>query len=243
MQTTKVDEQVDQGRRMIEDLEPGIQVVERVFMWPGADGNVHPVPYTQETLGMFPAQEWMNMMLAVVRDLLVGKYGIKIGELFKSATTSSDSRSILQQIVPEALDEDSVNKVVDSNIDMIQAFLNLITIVPDLLHETIALSLGVRRKQREWFKDQISEPPSRGGLTVDEGFDILGTFVRQNGDSIRRFLGEKIQDLYKEVMATLPQETEPEQKDETETPTPKTDTSSPGSTPSSTSSQDIPASV
>jgi hypothetical protein len=214
------------------------------------DGDGNPVEreFIQEELGFFPKQEFMNLLTAEIDKFIRGEYGIKLGDLF-----SGDLRT---QLAPPDLSDpnqsaDRVNKTIEENIGLINAFIKLVRTVPELQKEIIALALGVKRgAEREWFKWAISEPPSRGGLTDEQGFEILKIFIRQNAKAIRSFFEDKATELVEEFRREVLQEsttsedsTEPSTEEEPkETPLVE-DAPTPGGTPSSTSSLVTPASV
>jgi hypothetical protein len=58
----------------------------------------------------------------------------------------------------------------------------------------------------------ISEPPHRGGLTVDEGVSILVWFIRQNGALIKRFLEDQTRELWVELEKVLDLDKKTEEK-------------------------------
>ncbi len=85
----------------------------------------------------------------------------------------------------------------------IEGFLQIMDDVPGLQQEIIALSLGVRRRDREAFKEQISEAPQYGGLSIDEGVEIVKFFIRQNAVAIRRFLAQQLREIGEEIMEAV----------------------------------------
>ena len=178
--------------------------------------------WTQATLGFIPIQQFFNKIGREIRNFVKGEYGIKLGELMGPAM-----RQRIQ--APEKLDEGEVNRVVDENEGLIQAIVEAIQKIPDLELEIIGLSLGVRPGQMAWFKAAVSEPPHRGGLTIEEGFILLTTFVRQNHAAVRRFFEDQGKALFDEISAIINPPSAEEQAD---------NQSSSGGTPSSTSSPD-----
>lgn len=85
----------------------------------------------------------------------------------------------------------------------IDAFLALVDEVPGLQQDIIALSLGVRRRDRAEFKERIAEAPHNGGLEIDDGVEIIKNFVQQNAESIRRFLGDQLREIGEVVMGAI----------------------------------------
>lgn len=228
------DDILEQNEGAIEALRPSTPTYKRSFDWAAPDGNVRRYEYVQAQLGMFPAQEFMTMLTRVLRDLVDGKYGVNVGELIGRGTK-------LKAQIPSEFSEDTVNQTVADNIQFIQAFLHVMEIVPGLQEDIIALSLGVSRDRdvRKWFKSMITEPPHKGGLTVDEGVLIIKTFVQQNGAVIRRFLEDQVQEIVEAVLEAI---NPPTAVDSTVTAT-ETEEDSGGGRPSSTSSHTTPASA
>lgn len=114
---------------------------------------------------------------------------------------------------------------------LIEAFMQILDETPEIEQEIMALSLGVRRRDREEFKERISEAPHVGGLTNSQAVDIIKVFIRQNAEEIRRFLGEELREIGEVFMEAI-EEIMPRQE---------SSTSSNGTTPSNTSSASIQA--
>jgi hypothetical protein len=172
------------SRRAIEALESSTPPVERKFAWTLPNGESREVSFIQDVLGMFPTQEFITRITEVLDLFVQGDMGMKLGELFRGEIA-----------MPDTFDPESVNDVVDENLEIIKAFIKLVQLMPDLQLDIMCMSLGIPRQQRSWAKDQLQEPPSRGGLTVEEGFDILICFVRQNGSLLRETLVGKAKEL------------------------------------------------
>ncbi len=111
----------------------------------------------------------------------------------------------------------------------IEAFLEILGEVPEIEQDIMALSLGVRRRDREDFKEAISQAPHLGGLTNTQAKDILVVFIQQNVRQIRRFLGEELQEIGQALMDAVGEMA------------PGQDEPSSGTTASNTSSPPIPA--
>ncbi len=235
---TPVEEQLEQNDRIIEAIEPSTAAVKRVFMWKAAEhdpGPARQVVYVQRELGLYPAEMFMSMMIRIMKDVMQGKYGINVGELL------SGGGDEIRKRIPSEITASSINDMTDDAFltKLADGFLALVAEVPDLQLEIMALSLGVERDKitRQWFKDCISGPPEAGGVTIDEGMDILMTFVAQNAKPIRRLLGKQTVEIWKMISETLElkKKTPSTESDVIET----TVLDSHGSTPSSTSSQAI----
>lgn len=67
---------------------------------------------------------------------------------------------------------------------------------PDLLKRLYFISLGVPRHERalvaEIFDEPFDEKSGRGGLSDDDGLEILSTFIAQNGKVLTDFFSERL---------------------------------------------------
>lgn len=248
MQVRDLTEQTEESRAAIEALEPSRDPKalprDLQFHWTLPDGRPVEKTYTQDELGMFPAQEFTTRVTEIIDSFVKGEFGIKIGELFRGEVD-----------MPVSLDAESTQSFMDDNEQLIQAFIKLVQILPDFQQDVMVLSLGVPRLEREWAKQQLSEPPHRGGLTVEEGFDILIKFIQQNALLVRETVRGKTQELVDAFRLEVLQQ-EPSTEDQTSSvstardsaltaapPTTEKEPTSPGGTPSSTSSPPTPASA
>lgn len=261
MEVSTADRQAtSDSRQAIEAIDPpGFpdRVIKVKWLDPGYS-QILEKDYTQATLGMFPVQEFTTLISETLQQFIDGDLGIKLGELFRG--------EIQAPVVTNeggGIDAEAVEDFLSDNMQIVQAFIKLVQKVPELQLEIMCLSLGIPRLERAWAKERMQEPPHRGGFTVPEGFDILIWFIRQNAELVRETVLGKAQDLVAEFQLhvlhsedhemyegkarkKVPLEsssvsTETASTAEAETPTPQP--SSPGGTPSSTSSPDIPVSV
>lgn len=195
-----------------------------------ADGKKHwaKFAFTQETMGLSFGMEFQSLLTRIMRDVVKGEYGIDVGQLLARGNQ-------IRAEMPSEINEETINNVLSSNMQYVQAFMHLLQIVPDLIHQIIALSLGVRKNRREEFIERISGPVHEGGLSIDNGVDIIKVFIRQNGGAIRRFLEDQIGEIGEELMAAI--EGRPVREKQR---TVDLDTSTTGGTPSSTTSPTTP---
>lgn len=242
----QVDHQADpvtQSEQAAEALDPTVpsRTIRMRHYW-FKTGQTVEREYVQAEIGFIPVQRLFTMISKEIKAIVSGKYGINIGDLFNGN---------LRKLVPQDYDAGGVNKAVQDNLKIIEAFFNLVEVVPELQNKIFALSLGVPRGEVEMFLDAIEEPPHRGGLTIDEGFDILRWFVRQNAVAIRRFFEKQGRGLVEELELWVIHQgvrpPAPEIKAEATEPDldpdPVVGEPRPGGRPSSTSWQGTPESV
>lgn len=198
---SELDDQIAQSEAAIEAMESSTKVRELTFQWVTPAGNREPVTFIQEEMGFLAIQEFTTMMTKIINRFIKGEFGVKLGELFSGNT---DVRQVIE--MPAAFSPDAVNKVVEDNAPIIEAFLAVIEEVPEVELDIFCISLGITRMRRPWAKEMFAEPISRGGLSVDEGFDLLKWFISQNAPVIRRFFGEKREELVAEFQTHVLQQ-------------------------------------
>lgn len=242
-----ISEETQESRAAIEALSPShpTNAMPRwlEFDWILPDGRPVRKTYLQAELGLFAVEEFTTRISEILESFMKGEFGIKIGELFRGEVE-----------MPVNLDPDATQEFVDENEQLVNAFIKLIQIIPGLRADITVLSLGVPRLEVPWAKEQLSEPPHRGGLSVAEGFDVLIYFLRQNVPLLQRTLLGKARELVEEfrLLIAPPDETPTSSGSTTqplpttpltEVPTPTTPPpASPGGTPSSISSPATPVS-
>lgn len=230
-QVSQTTDRIRQNREAIEAMEPATATREWKFNWTHPNGQPIEMTYYQEELGLFPAQEFVTIITEILDSFVDGEMGMKIGDLFRGDVK-----------MPVTFDAESVNSVVEDNMQLIKAIVKLVQILPEFQLDIICLSLGVPRKEREWAKTQLSDIPKRGGLTVTDGFDILKYFIQQNASLVKEtFLGKarELVDVFRLEILDL----EPTSPTDSTAEEEEMALSSPGGTPSSTSSPDIPESL
>jgi hypothetical protein len=201
------------------------------FNWIKPNGEPVVKTYIQAELGLFAVEEFSTRLTEILDSFVKGEFGIKVGELFRGEVE-----------MPVNLDAEATQEFVDENEQLINAFIKLVKIVPGLRQDITVLSLGVPRLEMAWAKEQLSEPPYRGGLSVEDGFDILIYFLRQNVPLLRRTLLGKARELVEEFrLLVLDEEQTPASSPSTEeisgtTTQAGTTTMEPPSTPGGTPS-------
>lgn len=77
----------------------------------------------------------------------------------------------------------------DNEIDpIVQGIAKLATYVPDLMGEAQCIWLRIPRSERGMVLDFWSRPVDEGGMSMDEGEEMLELFIEQNYDELNGFL-------------------------------------------------------
>lgn len=233
---------VQESRAAIEAISPSHPADalprEVEFDWITPQGQAVQKRYIQGQLGLFAVEEFTTRITGIVDSFMKGEFGMKISELFSGKVE-----------MPVTLNPQETQGFLDENEQLINAFLHLIKIVPDLRLDITVWALGVPRLEQPWAKDCMREAPYRGGLSVEEGMDILILFVKQNVPLLRTTLLGKAQELVEVFRSLVVDEEEKTQTSSSSTdpssvttaveePT-TTEPATPGGTPSSISSPPI----
>lgn len=214
-QVVDLAQQTAESKAAIEAISPShkpdAMPRELEFDWITPQG--HPVKkrYIQAQLGLFAVEEFTTRITEIIDSFVKGEFGMKIGELFRGEVE-----------MPVTLDAEATQDFVDENEQLIQAAVKLVQIIPSLRLDITCWSLGIPRLEVPWAKEQLSEAPYRGGLSVEEGMDILIVFIKQNIPLLRKTLLGKGKELAEEFRLLVASD------EEEETPT-----SSPSMPPSS----------
>jgi hypothetical protein len=221
-QVVDLAQQTAESRAAIEAIspshEPDAMPRELEFDWITPQGQPIKKRYIQAQLGLFAVEEFTTKITEIIDSFVKGDFGMKIGELFRGEVE-----------MPVTLDAEATQDFVDENEQLIQAAVKLVQIIPSLRLDITCWSLGVPRLEVPWAKEQLSEAPYRGGLSVEEGMDILIVFIKQNIPLLRKTLLGKGKELAEEFRLLVA-------SDEEETPTssPSTPQSSETATPETT---------
>jgi hypothetical protein len=237
---TEVKQQIEESEAAAEAIQPSTETRTWVIEGPDAAGNPITREYIQEELSFFNKQEFITLLTKYVERFISGELGVSLTELFQG-----DLRSRVN--IPTDLSPEAAESMVKENESLIMAVIRVVQSIPELQHQIFLLSLGVPRNERDWAVATMTGPVSRGGLNDDQGFAILKTFVTQNAQAIRDFFAEKGRDFVEHVQRELDlgpeeevEEEQTEPSEETETTTEPEPIATPGGTPSSISSPDIP---
>lgn len=93
----------------------------------------------------------------------------------------------------------------------VRAIAKLVQYTPDLLADLYLIVLGVPKGSRPVVKTIMEMPEDDGGLSDDQGFQILDTFVDQNWEVMTDFFSERIMPLANKMNSKL-QESAPSKR-------------------------------
>lgn len=141
--------------------------------------------YVQKPLTFMAKMEFFSLVGEVLDRAMSGPNALQLGNLFSTPTGIRGG-----DLSPESFREADT---------FVQAIGKLVQYSPDFLQKSYAIWLGVKPYEREVFYELISAPEDEGGLTDDQGFEILEVFVDQNWKAIEGFFSERIVKLRERV--------------------------------------------
>jgi hypothetical protein len=143
-----------------------------------------PREYVQEELSLMRKIEWGALLGDVLDKAMSGPNALSLGNLFAAPDLSAgrlDARSIGEADV------------------FVQAVGKLVAHSPNFLRKSFAIWLNVPDHEREIFTDLMNLSPAKGGLSDDQGFEIIERFLDQNWPAIEQMFTERVGKLRKKV--------------------------------------------
>lgn len=159
-------------------------------------------PYLQRELSVLARMQWFALVGEVMDRAMSGDNALTIGHLFEAPKGARDGNFSVQEF-----------READT---FVKALSKLVRYSADFMEESFIIWLDVPDYDKEKFKLYLKLPESEGGISEDDFFEIIETFVDQNWKAIDRFFRERLVQLRKRIEARS-----------------KRDQSSPSSTPSS----------
>lgn len=153
-----------------------------------ADGVEWDLRYVQSELSFFEKQDFTTLIGKYFERFADGEFGISIKDLF-----SDEIRTQIR--IPTEATPEVAERLVEENASLIKAIIKVVNELPDLQMEIILIALGVPTNERPAVAKTLRGPVWKGGLTDEQGFDILKTFITQNAVAIRDFFLKKARDL------------------------------------------------
>lgn len=157
---------------VVDVITPKAQAVEYTF---GVDGHLS---YTQRPLSFFGKMELFSVL----------------GKAIDGALSSGGTISDLLDDVPAGNADEF--KEADN---FIKSISKLVQYVPDLLADLYVIALAVPKEERDYVKSVMTLHESQGGLTDEQGLQILEVFIDQNWDVLLDFFKDKIVPLFNKL--------------------------------------------
>lgn len=98
--------------------------------------------------------------------------------------------------VSELLDDVPTNSEIAEANNFISALAKIAQYAPDFLLDLYAISLGVPRGERDYVKMVMALSEEEGGLSDEQGMQVLETFIDQNWEVLLDFFKSRIVPLF-----------------------------------------------
>lgn len=180
----------------IEILVPKVDPIERRLYAVDRKLNREERTYVQKPLEYFQMLELYGIMGRAVQIVLEGEGGLDVDELMRMF----DPRSVVDRMVASLpggedmprMGEEKNDIDVNDATKILSAFSRVVAASPGILKDAYIVILGIPELHRKWAVDWAFP-----NITVDEGNDIMHTFIDQNWGLIEDFFGKEIPRLAK----------------------------------------------
>lgn len=142
--------------------------------------------YVQKPLSFIGKMQWFSLVGEVLDKAMGGQNALSINSLMSAPSGQPD-----QLTMQDFRNADT----------FIHAVGKLLVYAPDFLTKSYCIWLSVPEYERELAKQIMELPPEEGGLTDDQGLEIIEVFIDQNYEALDTFFREKLADLQKRIQA------------------------------------------
>lgn len=143
-----------------------------------------PLVFIQRPLSFIQKMQWFSLVGDVLDKSMNGEGGISVNEILSAP---GDPRNGLS--MDDFRDADT----------FVRAVGKLVVHAPEFILDSYCIWLGVPTHQRNLVKEVMSMPESEGGLSDDQGLEIMEVFIDQNFDALADFFGGKIATLQRRI--------------------------------------------
>lgn len=139
--------------------------------------------YVQKPLSFIAKMQWFSLVGEVLDKALSGPDGMSLNSLFSTPVRGDALR------MADFRDADT----------FVQAIGKLLAAAPEFLVDSYLIWLNVPDYDRDITRDLMKLPPDDGGLTDEQGMEIIEVFLDQNYEALADFFTLRISQLQKRV--------------------------------------------
>lgn len=176
------------------DIEKPVE--ERVWKWESnftlnRGGDIIPQhfigEYVQKPLSYFAFLEFTGLLARKIEEAMRGDDGITIKDIVETTKGA----------LPFMVDGDHIEEVITkqdfNGIDaFVQGLMKLVSYIPDVIEECQFIWLRVPRRDRAFVREIWGKSPSDGGLSNDEGEEMMTIFIQQNYEELESFFVDRL---------------------------------------------------
>ncbi len=161
----------------------------------GKDGElVESRTYVQRPLAFFSKMQWFALVGEVIDKSISGNEGLRLSSLFEMPGRGGNLSAA------DFREADT----------FVQGVGKILVHAPDFLEKSYCIWLSVPDYEQDWAKAVMNEPADKGGLSDDDGLEIVEVFIDQNWESLEAFFREKIASLRARIQSHQKEETSDE---------------------------------
>jgi len=143
-----------------------------------------PLEYTQRPLSFLGKMQWFSLVGDVLDKSMSGPNGVSVNELLSGPGDRTGNFSLA-----DFRDADQ----------FVRALGKLVVYAPDFIEKSFCIWLGVPDYQRAVVIEVMQRHESEGGLSDDQGLEIIEVFIDQNYDALADFFGGRVVKLRQRV--------------------------------------------
>lgn len=143
-----------------------------------------PLVFIQRPLSFIQKMQWFSLVGGVLDKAMSGENPVSVNELLTNPTSSRRGMTL-----EDFRDADT----------FVRAIGKLVVHAPKFVTDSYCIWLGVPDHQKQVVSEIMAYPEEEGGLTDDQGLEIIEIFIDQNYDALADFFGDKIGALQKRV--------------------------------------------
>lgn len=180
------------GSEDLDDIEK--QLEPRVWKFEGEfnvmrNGEIIPQVFQEEYV-----QKPLSYLAFLEFSGLLAK---KIDEAMASGLTIQDVLKTAEGAIPFVVDGKTISAAVTKDDfegadSLVQGLFKLASYVPDIIEEAQFIWLRVPRKDRPYLREIWGRSRDEGGMTAEEGEEMLSVFIDQNYEELEDFFVERL---------------------------------------------------
>lgn len=152
--------------------------------------------YIQKPLSYFAFLEFAGLLAKKIEEAMAGEDGLTIQSVIETS----------EGALPFMVDGKNINAVIEKkDFDGVDAFMKglfkLASYVPDVIEECQFIWLRVPRRERAFLREIWGRSPEDGGLTMNEGEEMMTVFIDQNYEELEAFFVERLPRLARTAQA------------------------------------------
>lgn len=140
--------------------------------------------FIQRPLSFIGKMQWFSLVGSVLDKSMGGENALSMNSLLSAPQGREGSLTM--------------NDFRDAD-TFVHAISKLLVEAPDFLIKSYAIWLGVPSHQRPLVEEVLSQPPELGGLTDEQGVEMIEVFIDQNYEALDRFFRDRIGQLGKRI--------------------------------------------